>query len=214
MTRQKEYYREGIDPGSVANVRAWLEQWYGNSSDIRVAKTKFIFPPPERESGPNFKSAFQGNQTPLHGYLKFVAYQKLYEDQKSLKYISKKAGYSNPQPEYEVGMYYPIEELLEGITEYSGAFDIFAPQVIEKGRADVCADFGEIRYVDVYCRILLSSVSVEVGYTQPYNLLLPLLHGLVKTATWLPFPNKLDPRNFDLNDKIIRGATAYEISIK
>ncbi|MEW8350660.1 MAG: hypothetical protein AB2689_21645 [Candidatus Thiodiazotropha taylori] len=214
MTRQKEYYREGVDPEKTANVRLWLEQWYGDSSAIKISKTKFKFPASTKERGTPFKSAFQKNQSTLHGYLKFIVYYKLYEDQQSLRYISNKAGYSHPKPEYEVRMYYPIEELLEEITQYSGTFDIFEPQVIEKGRTDVYAEYGEIKSVDVYCEILASSISVEVGYTQPCNLLLPLLYGLVNTAIWVPFPRKLDPSNFDLKNKGIRTATAYEISFK
>lgn len=194
-------YREGIDPG-LQGTRKWLEQWYGDSSDLLISEISLTCPnvqdvmtPVQRKS---YKQAFQRNETPLHSYLKFAAWEWL--NSRKNKGI---------KPDYEVQMYFPFEDLLEGVTFTGSTFDPSVAQLIAKGRQDVFADFGSIIFADVLC----GRCSVEIGFTQPLNLCMPLLEDLVDKSIWIPFPKGIEPRQFDpLTYNLVKVA-AYEIEL-
>jgi hypothetical protein len=107
-----------------------------------------------------------------------------------------------------VQMYFPIPELLRGVEFIGDTFDPSQAQVIEKGRRDVFCSHGDAIFVDVYVK----GYSVEVGATQPYNLCMPLLQGLVEKAIWIPFPKDVERRAFDPMTSQLKALKAYELT--
>ena len=132
----------------------------------------------------------------MHSYLKFIAWTYL---------DGTKSGTRKPQ--YETQMYFPFPDLLEGVRLIGNTFDPSKAQVIAKGRQDVLGNYGDMINVDVY----VDGCSAEAGYTQPYNLCMPLLERLVKKAMWLLFPKSIDPQGFNPIAHHLKSVVAYEI---
>ena len=198
MARER-YYRRGTDPGP-SKVRNWIEKWYGDSGDLQIGDFSISTPSPtdisKMKSSKTYQSAFQKNQSKLHSFLKFVAYNWL-------------STTSNSQPQYEQQMYLPIDELLQDVKVVGGTFDPCLPQLIEKGRRDVYAMFGVMMSVDVFC----DRTSVEVGYTQPFNICMPLIEDLAEYVVWIHFPKAINATDFEPNQHEIGSVHAYKFSI-
>jgi hypothetical protein len=62
--------------------------------------------------------------------------------------------------------------------------------------------------------VLGRDTSVEVGATQPYNLLSPLLAGLVRRAVWIAFPKGVDRTQFSVDTSSFTSAVAYEFTVQ
>ncbi len=107
-------------------------------------------------------------------------------------------------------MYFAIDdEFTKQITIIGSSFDIRQSQLIERGRTDFDPSYGIIIRTDVFG----GETTIEVGYTEPFNLCMPLLEGLAKTAIWLPFPKKVS-EEFDVkNIPEINLVTAYELKL-
>jgi len=144
-----------------------------------------------------FRDAFRGNETQLHGFLKLVAWRWLVDNKKTT-------------PIFEQEMYFPIDELVENVRIKGSSFDITKPQIIEKGRNDVIATHGKIIRADVFC----SETSVEVGYTQPLSLCMPLLDGLAESVVWLPYPKGASVSTFNAETNVDGHVLAYEFKLK
>lgn len=194
----RKTYRKGIDPG-IESVRPWIEQWYGDSSELDVELVQISIPHIEPDgvaSTDKYRKAFRGKETPLHGLLKYAAYEWL--------------GVSCPEePVYEQQIYTPIEELTNLVT-HVGTFDPTTPQLIDKGRTDVWAGDGLIIMADVYC----GRCSVEVGYTQPFNLFTPMLDDLTDMAVWLPFPKGMSPSEYNPLSNLVESVNGYKFTFK
>lgn len=192
MKMARNYYRKGIDPGFL-NTRLWIEKWMGDSSGISISCITIDLPDTKNGvfgDGAAYKEAFRGKETPLHAHLKYAMF----------KWLEKEIG---GFPVYEQKIYSPIDELAERcsnrraliIKDREWIFDDFdpsVPQLIEKGRV-IYQHCGIDISADVYCQ----GVSVEIGYTQPFNLLTPLLDGVVNSAIWVPFPKGVESKRFD-----------------
>jgi len=196
MSRQT--YRKGIDPG-IGSVRHWIDKWYGDSTEIKIELLKIPVPGVAQggaiHKSPQYIAAFRGNETPLHGMLKFAAYEWLRSQ-------------CNEIPLYEQTIYTPIEELTSRVRCINCTFDPTIPQLIEKGRIDVQAENGIIIVADLYCE----RCTLEVGYTQPFNLFTPMLDDLVDASIWLPFPKGITAKNFDPLVDLLGIVNAYKFS--
>lgn len=198
---KSQFHRKGIDPG-LPKVRPWIELWYGDSSeDIEI--NEFSMPVPsyhtlKQKTGIDaFRDAFKGNETQLHGFLKLVAWHWLVDRKEST-------------PIFEQEMYFPIEELAGNVKIRGSSFDITKPQMIEKGRNDVIATYGKIIRSDVFC----TETSVEVGYTQPLSICMPLLDELAERVVWLPYPKGVSASTFDVENSVVREVFAYEFKLR
>jgi len=196
MSRQT--HRKGIDPG-VDSVRSWIDKWYGDSSEINIELLKISVPPVDKGGStyksPQFAAAFRCKETPLHGMLKYAAYEWL----RSLCIEA---------PVYEQTIYTPIEELTSKVTYSNFTFDPTIPQLVEKGRTDVWAGDGIVIVADLYWK----RCTVEVGYTQPFNLFTPMLDGLVDTSVWIPFPKGVAVREFKPAANLLSVVNAYKFT--
>lgn len=195
----RKTYRKGIDPG-YESVRPWIDQWYGDSSELDIEIVTISIPHVGAESDiartDKYRKAFRGNETPLHGVLKYAAYEWLSTN-------------CSEEPVYEQKIYTPIDELTSLVT-HIGTFDPTVPQLIEKGRIDVWAGDGLVIMADVYCE----RCSVEVGYTQPFNLFTPMLDDLTDMAVWVPFPKGIKPNDYDPFSNLLKSVNAYKFAFK
>lgn len=198
-TPKIRYHRKGVDPG-LAGVKEWIARWYEEPADFLIRDISIKCPRFTSMNDPSkskaYKAASQRNESPLHSFLKFTAWTYL-----------EAARSSKRKPQYEIEMYFPFPELMRGVRVSGTNFDPSRAQVIEKGRHDVFCEFGYSINVDVYAE----GCSVEAGFTQPSNLCMPLLEGLVQKVLWLPYPKSVDPQGFDLMNSNLKSLIAYEI---
>jgi len=194
------FHRTGIDPG-LNRVRAWIDRWCDDTSNLRIRELSIPCPVVaginDTKSAKAYSAASQRNETPLHSFLKFAAWVWLCST------IGKDA-----KPQYETRMYLPMEELLEGVKISGSTFDPRKPQILRRGRQDVFAEFGSTISVDVYCK----RHSVEVGFTQPFNLCMPLFTGIVSRSTWIPYPKSVAPEQFIPGS--LKAVVAYELELE
>ena len=196
MSRQP--YRKGIDPG-IDSVRPWIDQWYGDSSEIHIELLTIKVPQIDQGSltceHPKFSAAFRGKETPLHGMLKYAAYEWL-------------CGHCAETPVYEQQIYSPIEDITSRVNYLNHTFDPTIPQLIAKGRSDVFAGDGMLLIADLYCE----RHTVEVGYTEPFNLFTPMLDDLADASIWIPFPRNVVAKEFKPADNSLSFVNAYKFT--
>ena len=204
----RNYYRKGVDLGFL-NTRLWIEKWMEDSSIISISCMNIDLPSFRSEvvkNDPAYKEAFRGKETPLHSHLKYGLF----------KWLEREKGVL---PIYEQKIYSPVDEWVERnsnrcvlIVEdgklFVDDFDPSVPQLIEKGRV-ISQHCGIDISADLYCR----GMSVEIGYTQPFNLLTPLLDGVVISALWVPFPKGIEARRFDPCGSNLATVTAYKFEL-
>lgn len=208
MKMARNYYRKGVDPGFL-NTRPWIDKWMGDSSDIAISCITIDLPDTKNSAFVGetaYKGAFRGKETPLHAYLKYGLF----------KWLEREIG---GFPVYEQKIYSPIDEWAECsdnrqiliMKDEKWVFDDFdpsVPQLIEKGRV-IYQHCGIDISADVYCQ----GVSVEIGYTQPFNLLTPLLDGVVNSAIWVPFPKGIESKRFDPFVSDLEAVTGYKFEL-
>jgi hypothetical protein len=142
-----------------------------------------------------------GNQSELHTYLKFFALAWLRENSSHPHTVAP-----------EVICYFPIPKLCEGVRvldQNGREIDIRSPQVLYANREHFPLSYGDAIRVDLHS----FDISVEVGGTQPYNLLMPMLEGLSDRAMWIPFPAGSDTSKFRLGRDRLSKVRAYSIEI-
>ncbi len=180
------YYREHNDMG-LAKTGEWLAKWYGDIDDLSIEYVPIPCPDIATLSRAEAKQLDRlrtKNQSELHAYLKFAA----------LKWLEENSAYPDTIAS-EVICYSPIEELCEGrrcLDAFGREFDIRSPQVLYDNREGFPLSYGHMIRVDLHS----FDMSIEVGGTQPFNLLTPLLDALVDEAIWLPYPWGKDTRSF------------------
>jgi hypothetical protein len=93
--------------------------------------------------------------------------------------------------------------------QHGNEVDIATPRLIPVG-TDSCfpLSYGLVIRMDLHC----SGKSIEVGQTQLFNLLLPLLDGHVDQAIWLPYPKRVEPKTFQAGQTQFDVLNAYGIS--
>jgi hypothetical protein len=199
----RKYYRAHFDKGTKGTID-WLARWYGDTTDLRVERLLILCPDTASFSKADarlFQRLRSGNQSELHTYLKFVA----------LKWLENTSAFPDTiMP--EVICYSPIDELCEGRTCLDAAgreFDIRSPRIIYGHEDGFPLSYGHTIRVDLHS----FDISVEVGGTQPFNLLMPLLDGLSDQAIWLPYPQGYDTRDFACPAGGLGKVPAYSIRL-
>ncbi|EGG92794.1 hypothetical protein IMCC1989_6 [gamma proteobacterium IMCC1989] len=175
---------------TLQKTSAWIEEWYGDISEVVITEVSIPIPTKENIESYNKNQAHKakiGKQTPLHAFIKYVAHEWL------SNFLP-----AGETPRYETSIYLPIPELIELLDQYNikhmgNQFNIREAFVIPKTPEYFDASNGEIIIADVYCK----NIIIEVGYTTPFNLCMPLVEGLVSKSIWLPFPKGLEPNNFN-----------------
>lgn len=204
----------------VKDVRQWLAKWWGEDgiADFRIRKFKInvqgrsYYGRLQEPSSDEFLSeaaqiAFRKqNESDLHKVLKFAAWYWLqWQPSKALPCQSMLV-------RMEQRVYFPLVQ--DDVTRryhspLGGEFDETMAQVIRRGDDSVVVgDDGIERTLDVYGK----GTTIEVGNTQPSNLLLPMEHSLAERAIWVPFPVGLEPADFDFENYKFSTAVAYEIT--
>lgn len=185
-----KYHRNGRDLGLQGTI-AWLEKWYGEPLDLEVQEVNLPFPSSLDEA--HYREAKIGKQTDLHTYLKYAA--RCWLEELGIGIVS-----------YERKLYIPGDYLADDIWQTARQQDgrtvrinMNESRIMERGEMSFIGHYGSLLEVDVLCEGL-SNISVEVGATQPFNLLTPLLDGLVAKAVWIPFP-----ADRTIAPKIIKG---------
>lgn len=178
-----KYYRNGRDLGLEGTI-AWLEQWYDEPLDLEVQGIDIVCPNTMNKA--HFQEAKVGRQSELHAFLKYAARCWL-ETQQGVVVSYERRLYS---PHDDVPVDYKTEELMPDGSRFHRKVGL--PHILAKGDRFPCY-FGTLLEVDVLCEGQ-RNISVEVGATSPFNLLVPLLDGLVRKAVWIPFPQLNDQR--------------------
>jgi len=195
----------------VADVRQWIGKWWGDdTSDLAIRELNIPVPQPstiKRYSADEaFRAAFRNKRdSDLHSVLKYAAWTWLNKE----KTVA--MPYQSELVWFEQQIFFPQTAESEFKTYYhplGGEFDQTKAQVIRRGDNEVSATEGLICTIDVYGK----GTNIEVGNTQPLNLLSPLVWLLSKRAVWFPYPTGLRPANFELKAHGIRTVTAYEIT--
>lgn len=199
--RSPNEFRTGLDPGE-GGVRSWIDRWAEDSSDIAIQKFEINSPPAEELSAvlcdPMLLRARRGRDSELHAYLKYLAARWL------------QSGAPNAAVRYEAQVYLPGYDSLELAAKHHIHVPPRSrkPRILTPRDRDMNATYGFIIAIDVLGR----DTSVEVGATQPYNLLSPMIEGLVKRAVWVPFPRELDRSKFTVNTNALQSVVAYQFT--
>lgn len=198
---------------NAANIDA-VEDWIArviHPADFTVREIAITCPEPAELLGCTAKVEFveafrKRSDSELHSMLKYVAWHWL-RRQPSLC--------SNGESEevfFEQRIYFPYAgadiEYVNGEPP-DNEFDARHAQLVAKGADVFYGDAGTEIVVDVFGK----GRNIEVGKTEPRNLVDPLLAGLSESALWVPFPGRLQPKDFSLHDYKFRTLTAYEIEI-
>ena len=202
-------YRKSHSSG-LEDVRKWIGKWWGDTSDLAIRKFKMTVPPPSSikklSDDEIFMTASRNKRdSALHALLKYIAWVWL-SDQDSIA-----LPFQSDLVRFEQKIYMPYLEESEFIRRshpLGGDFDWTMAQPIRRGDQHVNSMDGHIRTVDVFGK----GTNIEVGDTQPFNLLRPMVDCLSNRAIWVPFPTRLGPKDFALGKYSFRNVAAYEIS--
>lgn len=174
------FYRTGNDLG-LQGTMAWLEKWYGEPLDLEVREVSIACP--ASFDLPHYSEARVGKQSDLHVFLKYAA--RCWMEGKAIGTVS-----------YERQLYTPRDDLPDEVWQRvhlpngrTYEVNMAAPRIMDRDDISGVAPYGFLLEVDVLCEGE-RNVSIEVGATRPFNLLTPLLDGLVEQAIWIPFPDE------------------------
>ena len=201
-------YRKSHTSGTD-DVLKWIGKWRSDTSDLAVRKFKMTVPPPSSIKKLNddeiFMTAFRNKRdSALHSLLKYIAWVWL-SDQDSIALPCQ-----SDLVRFEQKVYFPFaaeSEFIRRSHPLGGGFDWTMAQPIRRGDSHADALDGHICTVDVFGK----GRNVEVGNTQPFNLLRPMTDWLSNRAIWVPFPMRLRPKDFTLGKYSFRSLPAYEI---
>jgi hypothetical protein len=200
-SRTPNEFRTGVDPGE-SGVRVWIDRWAEDSSDIDIRKFEIHCPRATELSAvlhdPLLLAARRSRDSALHCFLKYLGALWLHSDA------------INGVARYEAQAYFPNPENLQLAAQYK----VHVPprsrtaRILTARDRNMNATHGCIIAIDV----LGKNISIEVGATQPYNLLTPMLEGLVKRAVWIPFPRGVDRSQFTVDASSLKSVIAYEFT--
>lgn len=196
--------RACFDMGLEKTVE-WLGRWYGDTDDLIIECVPIHCPNAMSVGAAEamlLERLTSKNQSELHTYLKFAAW----------KWLERTSAYPDTI-EPEVLCYSPVEELCKGRTvtdEFGREIDIRAPRVLYDNSDNFPLSYGIALRIDLHS----FDISVEVGGTQPFNLITPLLDGLVDKAVWLPYPWGKDTRTFQHSPGGLGDVRAYAIKFR
>ncbi len=170
-------------------TEAWLSAWL-DDDEVKLTIDRIAIPCVDLPKLPNAELAQyacfrSGNQSELHSYLKFAAFKWLLGVSSSPASVRA-----------EVICYSPDQRLCQGIRSFDAdgtEFDIRSPQVLPEASIFPLS-YGDSIRVDLHA----SDISVEIGGTHPFNLLLPVLEGLSERALWIPYPCNTSTKDFDV----------------
>ncbi|MEO5706941.1 MAG: hypothetical protein ABIT10_10230 [Alteraurantiacibacter sp.] len=194
--------RQAQDLGT-GGTRKWLTEWFDAEEDLAIQRLPIACPrvaalsKSDRQKLGEFRS---GNQSELHAYLKLAAYKWLL-----------KGGKFPHSVRSEVICYSPDPRRCEGrrCFDWDGTeLDIHSPQIIPPDSAFPLS-YGDTIRADLLCE----DISIEIGGTYPFNLLMPLIEGLTKRSLWLPYPDSANPRGVDCR-KVDDHIYGYVIQIR
>ena len=195
----------------VDDVRSWLAKFCGESVDeLTVQQIEVPIPSTAQleraDSDQALLAAFRNKRdSDLHSLLKYAAWIWLNkEDSRALPFQSQLV-------RYEQKVYLPNLEPSEFVTRYhplGGEFDQTKAQVLRRGDDEVFIGDGFVITIDVYGR----GTHIEVGNTQPFNLLSPLMDMLSIRAIWIPYPTRPKPKEFVLDSHQFESLPAYEVT--
>lgn len=203
-------YRKSKTSG-IDDVRKWVGKWWGDTDDLEISEFTMSVPAPSTikklEIDEVFATACRNKRdSDLHNLLKYAAW--IWLD----KATSIALPHQSDLVRFEQQIYFPYVDETEIRTIYhplGGEFDQTMAQLLRRGDNHVF--FGEGRKITVH--VFGKGVNIEVGNTQPSNLLEPTLNFLCERAVWVPFPSELEPKSFQLHQDKLRKITAYEIKI-
>jgi len=201
-------YRKSHASGSD-DVRKWVGKWWGDTGDLEIRQFTINVPAPSMirkiYGDEVFITAFRNKvDSALHSLLKYAAWN----------WLSRKKSVALPCQSnlirFEQQIYSPSHAESEFRDVYhplGGEFDGTMAQLLRRGDNTVCVGDGHKSTVDVFGK----GTNIEVGNTQPFNLLTPVTDLLSMRAVWVPFPTGLHPKDFVLDRDKLGKAVAYEI---
>lgn len=205
-------YRKSHASGAT-EVLKWIEKWWGETKELVVQEIRMECPDPDAlhalKNDETYRAAFRNRKdSDLHSFLKYVAW----------RWLDGTASVAMPcQGEfirYEQRVYSPLDSALEKaghiVDPLGYHFDPTMAQLLRRGDTSFIGDCGNIITVDVFGK----GTNIEVGRTTPYNLLTPFNDILSNRTVWIPFPAKLQPKDFSITDFRFCSVIAYEISDK
>lgn len=200
----RSYHRCGRELGTRETL-AWLGKWYGDTEDLLVKP--FWMPCPDLRSltvgeRQGLSDLRTDNQSQLHAFLKLAALQWLRRNSEHPDTISS-----------EVIYYFLDEDGCSGVRildEHGREYDIRSPQILYDNLENFPLSYGHSMRADLHA----FDITVEVGATEPFSLLMPLLERIADRAVWVPFPSRHDPSRFDLRRDRCSEAKAYSIRLR
>jgi len=205
----RQTHANGVD-----HVWKWVAKWWGDDlSDLAITEFTIECPSPDElltcAGDAVYVDAFRKrNESDLHKLLKYSAWLWL-EKQKP---IGNDGGDSM---QFEQIVYFPTE-VADNIsigypdgTPIEQRFDITRAQIVPRGYQYGFYSYGIQRTIDVFGR----GRNIEVGNTRPAALCEPFDYGLSEAAIWVPFPDRLKPKEFSLSDYSFRSVPAFEFRL-
>lgn len=188
------HYRKNQDPG-LAKVRPWIERWIDDSTGVEIEAINIDIlcstKPGMKRDANLYRRASRGRQSDLHILLKFNLYLWLYME-------------TGRRPSFERRLVYtdrnsPIERIVEISNKKNPGQKRMHTLPLGYETYEIIADLHS------------ADTSLEVGATRPFNLLLPLLENLVKTAIWVPFPKGYRGKLFNMSQ--LKKVTGYRFTL-
>lgn len=196
-------YRTQDDLG-IEGTLGWLTDWHGQEDftveSISVAVPAFSVLTSVEVA--ELDSHSSSRESELHSYLKFAAARWLKEHSRYPETVAS-----------EVICYAPIKERCKGRRFFDGLggeVDIRSPHVLYDNSFCFPLSFGISIRLDLHS----FDVAVEVGGTQPVNLLMPLLEGLADQSLWMPYPAGVRPGDFRRDSMGLSSVGAYVLRLK
>ena len=174
------YLRESFDLG-LDGTLGWLRRSGIDLATAEIEPVSIICPDVSKRRSPEarqFEKLRKLNESELHTQMKLAGILWLQKASRHPHTIKPEVMYYSPRPDIpkQVQIFCPL-----GLE-----FPIRRPQVLGNNELGFPCNFGTTIRIDVYSK----DISVELGATQPINLLQPLIDRTTKKAVWFPFPDE------------------------
>jgi hypothetical protein len=178
------YLREQYDLG-LEGTHSWLRRSGVDLAEAEIEPVRIICPDVSKRRSPEareFEKLRHLNESELHTQMKLASILWLRKASRHPCTIKPEVIYYTPSPDIpkDVRIFNPL----------GWEFPIRRPQVLWKNEEGFPCNFGSTIRIDVYSK----DISVELGATQPLNLLQPLMDRTTKRAVWFPFPDAAKQR--------------------